>query len=215
MIKKITFTLLMGIFAVSLFAQKDMFKLGIRGGISTTEIGAEELIVTNEADMDILELRIQEANYGYHIGLFAQFQAGKFFIQPEILFNSNSVDFAVTDFGLIESAPQILQENYQYLDIPLMLGVKLGPLRLQGGPVGHVFLNSSSELFAIQGYEEKFEEFTYGYQAGIGIDFWKFVIDVKYEGNFNNFGDHINIDGRSYDFSQAPTRLIASVGIAF
>lgn len=217
MIKKIVFTLLLGVFAFSLFAQKKGdFKFGIRGGVSTTEISAEELLVINAEDMALLKLSIQEANYGYHFGIFAQVNAGSFFIQPEILFNSNTVDFKVVDLTVNEAVPEILNEKYQYLDIPLMLGFKLfNTLRLQGGPVGHVFLNNTSDLVDISGYEEEFERFTYGYQAGIGLDFWKFVIDLKYEGNFNNFGSHINIDGRAYEFNQAPTRLVATVGIAF
>ena len=217
MIKKIVFTLVLGVFAVSLFAQKKKnFKFGVRGGISTTEISANELLVTNAEDMNRLKLGIQEANYGYHFGLFAQANAGSFFIQPEVLFNSNTVDFKVVDLTINEAVPEILNEKYQYLDIPVMVGFKLfNTLRLQGGPVGHVFLNSSSDLVNIEGYEEKFEQFTYGYQAGLGLDLRKFVIDLKYEGNFNNFGNHINIDGRAYEFNQAPTRLVASIGIAF
>ncbi len=217
MTKRIIFTMVLGVFAFSLFAQNEKkFKFGIRGGVSTTEISVDELLVTNAEDMNRLRLGIQEANYGYHFGLFAQANAGSFFIQPEILFNSNSVDFKVVDLTLQEDVPAIFRENYQYLDIPVMFGFKLfNTLRLQGGPVGHVFLNSASDLVNIEGYDEKFEQFTYGYQAGLGLDFWKFVIDVKYEGNFNNFGDHINIDGRSYEFNQSPTRLVASVGIAF
>ncbi len=209
--------MLLGVFAVSLFAQnKKKFKFGIRGGVSTTEITADQLLVTNAEDMDRLQLGIQEANYGYHFGLFAQARAGSFFIQPEVLFNSNSVDFKVVDLTVNQTVPDILNEKYQYLDIPVMIGFKLfNTIRLQGGPVGHVYLNNSSQLFDIEGYEEEFEQFTYGYQAGVGIDFWKFVIDVKYEGNFNNFGNHIVIDGQSYEFNQSPTRLVASVGIAF
>lgn len=215
--KKIIFTALLGVFAISLFAQNNKkFKFGVRGGVSTTEISADALFVTNTEDMDRLQIGIQEANYGYHFGFFAQARAGSFFIQPEVLFNSNTVDFKVVDLTINEAVPEILNEKYQYLDIPIMVGFKFfNTLRLQGGPVGHVYLNNASELVNIEGYEDKFEQFTYGYQAGVGLDFWKLVIDVKYEGNFNNFGNHINIDGRSYEFNQTPTRLVASVGNAF
>jgi hypothetical protein len=217
MIKKIVFTAVLAVFAVSLFAQnKKKFKFGVRGGVSTTEIAANDLFVTNAEEMNELQIGIQEANYGYHFGFFAQARAGSFFIQPEVLFNSNTVDFKVVDLTVNEAVPEILNEKYQYIDIPVMLGFKLfNTVRLQGGPVGHVYLNNASELVDIEGYEDKFEQFTYGYQAGLGLDFWKLVIDLKYEGNFNNFGSHINIDGRAYEFNQAPTRLVASVGIAF
>jgi len=96
-----------------------------------------------------------------------------------------------------------------------MMGFKFGPLRLQGGPVGHVFLNSTSELFDIEGYDQKFDEMTFGYQAGVGLDIWKLVLDVKYEGNFNKTGDHIVFAGQQFNFDQTPGRLLVSVGFAF
>lgn len=212
--KKIIFTALLGVFALGLMAQ-DNFKFGVRAGVSTTNIEANELIIRNDQDQESLGLAIEEANYGYHFGLFAQFKGEKFFLQPEVLFNSNSVDFKVTDLTLMESVPQILNEQYQYLDIPVMLGFKVGPLRLQGGPVGHVFIDNKSELLQIDNYSEQFEDLTFGWQAGLGLDFWKFVLDLKYEGNFNNFGDHIIIQGNEYEFDRTPSRLVASLGIAF
>lgn len=214
MFRKLLFTGLFSLCLTAIFAQNEKVKWGIRAGLSTTEIDADELIVTNDAAMEQLRLAVADANYGFHFGFFTQV-GRKFFMQPEILFNSNSVDFKVTETNVGAQIPVILRETYQYLDVPLMLGFRAGPIRLQGGPVGHVFLNSSSELTDVAGYEDKFDEFTYGWQAGLGVDFWNIVFDLKYEGNFNNFGDHIVIDGREYEFSQAPTRVVATVGVAF
>ena len=139
-------------------------------------------------------------------------ELGKFFIQPEVIFNSNSVDFRKED---LNNFSEILTEKYQYLDIPFMMGFKFGPLRLQGGPVGHVFLNSKSDLFRINGYSQTFENMTYGWQAGLGLDIWKFVLDFKYEGAFNNFGDHMRIGNQQLEFDDNPGRMVVSLGIAF
>jgi len=96
-----------------------------------------------------------------------------------------------------------------------MVGIKMGPLRLQGGPVAHIFLNSASDLTAINGYAQKFRDASYGLQGGIGLDIYKFRLDVNYETNLSIFGDHISIDGEDYDFDQRPGRLIVSVGMKF
>lgn len=200
---------------VLLLSAQDNFKFGLRGGVSTTDIEANELVIIDNTAMEELGLAIEEANYGYHFGLFAQFKGEKFFLQPEVLFNSNNVDFRLTNRTTGELIPEILTEQYQYLDIPVMAGVKFGPLRLQGGPVGHVFIDSKSDLVRINEYSENFEDLTFGWQAGLGLDFWKFVVDLKYEGNFNNFGDHIVIGGQQYAFDRSPTRIVASLGIAF
>ena len=190
-------------------------KFGIRGGISTSQVEPNDLLILGATDAKELKLAVNDSNYSTHFGLFTQIKIKKFFIQPEVLFNSNSVDYTVTDFRNANVVDLVKNEKFQNLDIPLMLGFKFGALRLQGGPVGHVFLNSTSELFDIEGYSQKFDDMTFGYQAGIGLDLWKFVLDVKYEGNFNKEGDHIVFGGNQYNFDQNPGRLLVSVGFAF
>ena len=118
----------------------------------------------------------------------------------------------IFDTGIISS---IRSESYNNLDIPLMVGIKVGPFRLQGGPVAHIFLNSSSDLTAISGYSQKFKDASYGIQGGIGLDIHKVRLDFNYETNISLFGDHINIDGQPYDFDQRPGRLVASIGVKF
>ncbi len=190
-------------------------KFGVRGGLSSTDLKPGSFLITNQATAEAFTLSTREADYGYHLGVFLQAGGKKFFIQPEILFNSSSVSYNLESGGAGDLVSNVFNETYHNIDIPFMLGFKMGPLRLQGGPVGHVHINSSSELTDFQGYEEKFETFTYGYQAGLGLDFWKFVLDLKYEGNFSNFGDHFNFFGTQYNFDNRPGRIVASVGIAF
>lgn len=211
--KKIIFVALLSILiAPSIFAQ---VKVGIRGGISTTDIQPEQLLITNKQNVETFKLAVQEANYGIHLGLFAQARLGGFFIQPEVLFNSNSVDFQVTDLTDFNTLETIRRESYQYLDFPIMAGVKLGPLRLQGGPVGHLFVNSTSDLLDLQGYDQNFEKMSWGYQAGVGLDLWKIILDVKYEGGFKKFGDHIVFDDTNYNFDATNGRVVFSMGVTF
>lgn len=193
------------------FAQAQV-KFGVRAGISTADISPSELNITRQGQFQDFKLAVKEANYGTHFGLFTQIQMGKFFIQPEVIFNSNSVDFQASE---LDNVNQIFREKYQYLDIPFMMGLKYGPLRLQGGPVGHLFVNSKSDLFRIDEYDQNFDDFTIGWQAGIGLDIWKFVLDFKYEGRFNNFGDHIEFAGQQFEFDEKPGRMVLTLGYAF
>ncbi len=207
--------MLFAFFILSIQMANAQFKIGFRGGLSTMDISANELIIKNKEDIKQLGISVTDANYGVHLGLFMQAKMGKFFIQPEVLFNSNSVEYTLNDFTDTNIFPTLKKESFQNLDLPIMLGAKFGPLRLQGGPVGHVHINSKSELFDIEGYSQKFENMTWGYQAGIGLDIWKFIIDVKYEGSFNKYGDHMVFEGKRYSFDDTPGRFIASLGIAF
>ena len=195
------------------FNMQAQLKAGIRAGLSSTDIMPGDLVITNQDGLDEFKFNVSNATYGLHFGAFAQAKIGGFFIQPEVLFNSNTVDFTVEDLGSLSNTA--FQEKYQYLDIPVMMGLKFGPLRLQAGPVAHVFISSKSDLVPVDGYEQNFESTSFGYQAGIGLDLWKFIIDIKYEGNFSKFGNHITIDGQPYAFDKNPSRMVATLGISF
>lgn len=189
-------------------------RAGFKFGVSSINLAPGSIDVAGVNDFQDFKLAVAKANYGVHAGLFTQIKIVGIFIQPEVMFNSNSADFKLSE---ITGQPYdvIKRETYQYLDIPLLIGIKLGPLQLGAGPVGHVFLNSGSELFDINGYSQKFKEFKYGYQANAALVIGKLYIDVRYEGNSSRFGDHIEFFGNQYSFSKTPSRLIGSIGIAF
>ncbi len=96
-----------------------------------------------------------------------------------------------------------------------MLGLRLGPLRIQGGPEGHLFINSTSDLFDVGNYDQNFDKFTVGYIGGVGLDLWNLMVDLRYQGSFQRFGDHINFFGTQYQFSQKPATLSLSAGWLF
>ena len=185
-------------------------KAGLRLGMSSTEVKVGDLF--NDEGRNFA---VTDANYSFHAGGFIQIEAGPIFIQPEAVFNSNRVTFQVDDFGngIVGEA---FSEKYNYLDIPIMTGLKLGPLRLQAGPVGHLLIGNESELAQnIPDYEANYKKLKVGFQTGIGLDIWKILIDLKYEGNFNQFGDDITIGGQQFEFSRNPSRLVATIGYAF
>ena len=190
-------------------------KFGLGLGMSTTDIHPSDLIITDNTGAKDLVMKLESANFGVHGGFVLRIPIHKFFIQPEVFFNSSSADFRVQDFSSGVMTENLFREKYENLDIPLLLGFKLGPLRLQGGPVGHVFLNCQSQLDQIKGYEKVFEKLTYGWQAGLGLDIWKLYLDVNYEGNFSRFGDHINLFGQHFAFDERPARFVATVGYLF
>lgn len=210
---KKTIFLLLAI-SMTYFAQAQI-KFGVRAGLSTTDVSPGELLVTSGQSWDELKLSVADANYGVHFGLVTQIQIKRFFLQPELLFSSNNTDFQVTEFKEGTAFESIRNENYQFLDFPIMAGLKFGPLRLQGGPVGHVFLDSKSELLQIDGIRQNFDKMQWGWQAGLGLDIWKFMVDVKYEGDFNNFGDHLVINDEPQRFNDRAGRLVATLGFTF
>ncbi len=198
--------LVSALFLLSLSAEAQI-KWGLRGGLSSYNVN-EEISKGNG-----ISVAIDNADYGYHLGLFGRIKFGKhIYLQPEAVFNSNTVNLTIKDITQVG----VFREKYQNLDIPLMLGLKFGPLRLEGGPAGHVRIASKSELNNNGGpYEHRFNDFTLGYQTGIGLEVWKILVDLRYEGNLTKFGDHINIGNKELPFSDRLNRWILSVGFSF
>jgi len=196
------------------FAATAQVKFGVKLGAGSTDFNPKDLIVLNADDAERLKIGVNNSSYGYHFGLFTQIKAKRFFIQPEVLINSSRIDYSVEDFES-NLGSTIKSETHNFVDIPVMTGIKLGPLRLQAGPVAHLYLNSTSELTDISGYRQKFDEAAWGLQYGLGLDIWRAVLDFKWERNYSNFGDHIVIDDVPYNFDGSPDRFIVSLGFKF
>jgi hypothetical protein len=98
--------------------------------------------------------------------------------------------------------------------MPVLVGFKVGFIRVNAGPVGHYFLNSNTELTDFKGYSERFKKMTWGYQAGITIGTGRISADIRYEGNFTNAGSQVNFYGQSYSFANTPSRLIVGINFA-
>lgn len=185
---------------------------GLKGGLSTTIIDPIDLQVVDENGNPSLNVGLKKANYGVHAGLVIQALFNKFLIQPEINFNSNKVDYHLTDLTVHGAIAEISAEKYQYLDIPILLGFQFGPLRIQAGPETHIFVASISNINAM-GYAPNFDTATFGWLGGIGIDIWRAImLDIRYEGNFSKFGNHLEFNGQAYEFDKSPTRLLFSLG---
>jgi len=210
-LKRFYLIILLLAIATLVTAQNDKAEFGIKIGLQNHNVVTPETISLSSS-AELVEMSIGEIDYGFHAGIYARFKFLKLYWEPALLLNSQGITYLVkeTDQSVIE-----VKEYYQDLDIPLNIGFKIGFLKIHAGPVAHIHLNSTSELFDVEGYEQKFKNASFGYQAGLGLDFRKLRLSLNYEGNFTNYGDHISFEGESYNFSESPSRLILSVGLAF
>jgi hypothetical protein len=190
------------------FAVSAQFSFGLKGGVNTQLSRPDDITVDNGDTT--FNFGVKDVKFGTHFGAYVRL-GEKVFFQPEIMFNSIRTDFRI---GETSAGEIVREEKYHNLDIPLLVGFTAGPVRFHGGPVGHYFLNSRSELTDVDGYEARWKQMTWGWQAG--ITFGKGIVsgDLRYEGNFTRYGDHITFFGDSYHFATNPSRLILSLNIA-
>lgn len=196
---------------LSLCAFPALAQLGIKGGIHTTRVSTEKLEIFNPGTFRPFELDVNEIRVGYQFGAYYRIYLDQFVIQPEVVLNTHSSRYTFQELGF----QQALEENYQFLDIPVMFGYDFGVLNLFAGPVGHIFMGSTSELKDLDGYKQNWEKLTWGWQAGLSFDIWRLNLDLRYEGNFYRYGEHIEFFGNSYNFSNRPNRIITAVGFRF
>lgn len=196
-------------------ADAQMLKYGFRIGGATTSIDANPQEVFSQADSVLMTL--SSAHFGIHVGGFARVTVKNFFVQPELLFNTRGHDYTVYDIdGTVES---ILNDRFTTLDVPIILGYKFSSLRFQAGAVGSMTLTNSNDM--IEYFQEQedlvstLQGLNWGWQAGLGLDISNFMIDIKYEGNFQSIGNDITIDGNTYNFDGRPNRFIVTFGYSF
>lgn len=182
------------VFATFLYqqGQAQFFSVGPKFGISQGDVKVSE------------GFRGEDSKIGYHVGAFARINLPVIFIQPEVLYTNTGGSFSDNTFNY--------DVEFNRLDVPMMIGLKLvSVLRLQVGPVATYLLNgnmSSNDGSTTSKLIPPKEDFTFGYQAGIGLDIGNLVLDFKYEGGISNA-----INGYSaVPTDQRQNQLILSMG---
>lgn len=179
------------------------------------KMGFHSFDLSNPMDIvlpDDESISFKDAKLGFQGGFYGRFDLGQVFIEPRLMLHSTSVEYSFNgeNGGVIDN---IKKESFTNLDIPVLLGFDVLFLTGMIGPVAHLNLNTSSDLFDLSGYAERFKTATYGFRAGICVSLGNIDISMEYEGNFTEFGDHINIGGQKFDFDDTPSRLIVNLGI--
>lgn len=199
----------------STFLLNAQLEAGMKIGASTIQYvnpDFESIILTSNNTEDY-NLSISDINFGYHAGLYARLKIWKIIIQPEVVINSNSVNYEIKDIQT--NNIQLLKEQYTALDFPFILGLKFGWFSLQGGISGHLPLLSISELKNIEGYSIENESISHSYLGGFGIDISRFRFDLRYELSTDFFGEHIIYKGNKFHFKDKDNRLIAGLAYKF
>lgn len=187
------------------------FRAGIKGGVTTYNMKLGDFLVTNGDAAEDFGLAVKNAKFGYQFGLWARLGKG-LHLQPEVLISTNKVEYEITDGG----DTFVGEETYTNIDVPIMAGIKLGPLRAQAGPVARFFLGSDDKLAnIINDYESDHDRLKIGYQAGIGLDLWRVQLDLRYEGSLKHFGDAISVAGQDFGLDGKAGRVMATVGVSF
>jgi len=209
--------MVIALFAITSTANAQILRFGIKGGLTSSNVKFDKTnIGTNQF---IAEQG--DSKFGMQFGFFGRVQLLGFFMQPELLFSHSQGEVKLTD---LTDGNKVYTETQKFnkIDIPVMVGWKLGPARIGLGPVASIMLNEKDGLkdklsdLSNETTKNNFKNATFGYQVGIGLDILKKIaLDVKYEGNLSKLGSGITLGNSNYKFDQRNPQWIFSVGIFF
>jgi len=191
-------------------------KFGLKAGLSTTNLKMEDVKPLTSGETEYLVNALKGANYGFHGGAFVRFGMLGFYVQPELLFASRTDEYTIAD-AENPTAEIIKKQQFNQLDLPIMLGLKLGPIRLNAGPSARLLINSPKDLIVDPDLKTRYNNLTFGYQAGIGVDIIKRItLDLRYEGSLQKYQTQIeNVAGTKFTLDDRPNAFLFSVGLMF
>lgn len=153
------------------------FDLGIKGGINVNKI-------------DGVSFK-DEFKYGYHLGGFAAIGLGKKFgLQPEVLYNQNTlrVDSSYTNaINIFQNGLTNVKLNY--ISIPILLNYKLVGkfITLQAGPQFGILIDQNRSL--LQNGGDAFKKGDFSMLGGVQIKLGPLRVNGRYVIGLNNISD--------------------------
>ncbi|MBQ0767917.1 MAG: PorT family protein [Bizionia sp.] len=191
--KKIILTALFLVAITSVFAQKQS-GFGLKGGINYNANGDYYDSATQSSESP-------ESTIGYHIGVFGK-TGGRLYIRPELMYTKTETEYSSGNFKL------------QKLDAPILIGLNIiGPLHVFAGPSLQYIIDSEFENATIGDFKD---DFTVGLNLGVGLNFNKVGIDLRYERGFNDKEVSLINDNSSVNINRLDARahqLILSLSI--
>jgi len=199
-------------FFLSHVTDAQIFKYGIKAGIGFSSIQIEDITGIDDGT-DVYNLVTGDGVMGYHVGLQTRIKIAMLYLQPELYFNAGG---GTIDQVVSGGATEVLNVKFNRIDLPLLVGVKLGPIRLNAGPVGSYVISGTNEIIdLIPDYKVFTSGMTWGFQAGIGVGLSKFSLDARYEGSLSAFGDSFTVGGSNFALDARPSQWIISLGVWF
>lgn len=160
--------------SIGVFAQLPSFTLGLKGGVNYSQLKTKS------------DLTDHNSILGYQVGVWARVGGAGMYLQPELYLGSKGNDFIQTNGATGKI-------RFTTLDVPLLLGTKIGPsklnIRFMAGPLISFIIDQSTTFDAAYTSVTDYKNYknqTLGVQAGAGVDIGNLSVDLRYEAGLSN-----------------------------
>lgn len=203
----LTITMVLGILQIS-NAQIDF---GIKAGINYNSDNFQ-----NVKD-DVLSGAKSRA--GYHAGIWFRGTLGGIFIRPELIYTElkSEANYLST---YVSSTTKEANFKFQKIDIPILIGKNFfNFINVFVGPSFQYIIDSEFDIEELKESSIS-KEFSVGLQAGVGVEFDKFGLDLRWERSFSDsemefFNNNINKVVRRVEFDNRVNQIIVALSYQF
>jgi hypothetical protein len=182
------------------WATAQLLSYGLTGGAHVAQVVVDPFSIDPNQPLETVSFT---ATGGYHAGIYARLGAGLVYLEPQLWYTELNQDITYADGGgTTTTEPWTLRR----LDMPLEVGVKMGPLLLLAAPVWSLPVAQISNV-----QTATMETGTWGGQVGVGVKFGPVQLTARYEGSLAPFADQIQVGGGSYTTDSRISQLITSL----
>jgi peptidoglycan hydrolase-like protein with peptidoglycan-binding domain len=184
----------------SFWAYGQFYSYGVSAGAHVAQLKIDPFSIDPNQPLETISFT---ATGGFHAGIYARLGAGLVYLEPQLWYTELNQDITYSDgTGASTTVPWTLRR----LDVPLEVGVKMGPLLILAAPVWSLPIAQVSNVQTIT-----VDSGTWGGQVGVGVKFGPVQLTARYEGSLAPFADQIQIGGASYATDGRISQLITSL----
>ncbi|SKB61975.1 Outer membrane protein beta-barrel domain-containing protein [Salegentibacter holothuriorum] len=160
------------IFCVS-GSQAQEYSFGIKGGANYSMTG--EIDGSSSGGAGFFDGVVEgQPKVGFHAGVFFELNFGKFFVRPEVIYNSMEMEFEFPAQNSIYSVEK--------LSIPLLFGYNIwGPIDVYAGPAYQNIMNATIEGTEPVNQTIVVQNTPLAIQAGAKVSLGRFELGLRYD----------------------------------
>ena len=217
--KKLSVFLFILLFSVPVFSQ--FIKFGIKAGAESNKTPEYNISFAPSIFSNYIITPQNNTSWGFHGGIFTRIKIQMLYIQPEVIFASNSYDYEVANIYHWSSAiypkPDIKSQKFNRLSVPILVGMEFGPVRINAGPVAAIQIGSPKALIDDPNFKKMYKDAVWGFQAGIGFDILEtLTLDFRYAGSLGErYGNEVTIGNQNYKLDHGQKSFLVSIGLMF
>lgn len=212
--KKIQFALLLLLLTFAGWAQDNAdnlpFVFGPMAGLNVSRL------VTKVNSDGIYDFKSRD-RVGFHAGFFARFPFKRWYVQPEIIcsMKGGRGQYYLANDPRMDPIQYKQKVNIMAVDMPLLVGYNLGKtflnFRIFTGPVigytmSEKIIIEPDGYYPPDTYNMNIKDAIWSWTGGLGLDVWKFSLDVRYERGLHDVS-------WNPDFKQVPSSFMFTVGL--